>query len=521
MNMEIHELPLMRKEETKVLKLFGLAVKLFRKDPRIVLPYMVSTGFSSINSMIITLTLVLALNKLVSGASLKPLLQLSLGSPLKLVGEILKIVFSYPETWIALLLYLVTSIVGNGLSMTLGFSMAGEAVKTGKTNLATSLKRARERLKEGILASLLYQFPLIIFLIGVAVNLPILLDSFSKFTFESFLFASITFILFAAFMFIVYFAMSFLFIYLYPVVALENQGVINSLKRSVSIALQNFDVTLKYSLLVLLIDVALLVAQFFTGFLIFGGLISAFSTFIVNPLYMLTKTFIYNKINGLETIEFFEQEKNWFQWIAGGFKNGLRKFKEYTWKNSFLLPLFFLALVLSYLPGYQLGEMSFHVIKNLTVPPEKMVFKPQQLLFLGNARLISIIWFQNLQVGIGLVFSSFLPFIPQFLIVMLNGYIIGLILGFAEALTGKQLLISMAPHGVIEIPVFLVMASCGFLLSKEVVRVMLKRSSFDELAYLMDDFLKAVIGALILYGVAAFIEVIITPFAISTVLTYK
>ncbi len=142
------------------------------------------------------------------------------------------------------------------------------------------------------------------------------------------------------------------------------------------------------------------------------------------------------------------------------------------------------------------------LIKELS-PLKEVVSKGSLTSFILLAFLIFL---NNLRVALLNVFLGFTLIIPP-LIVLVNGYVIGLVISEGDVLRNLVLII---PHGVIEIPAVLYSAVLGTYLGVETFRKYLMRrdvSLTKDLTYVLKKFVVVVV----LLIVAAFIEVFITP----------
>jgi len=120
--------------------------------------------------------------------------------------------------------------------------------------------------------------------------------------------------------------------------------------------------------------------------------------------------------------------------------------------------------------------------------------------------LAVLIFLNNLRVALLNVFLGFTLVLPP-LIVLANGYVIGLVVSEGDVWRNVALII---PHGVVEIPTIIYSAVLGTYLGVEVIRKYLMGREVS----LTKDFkyvLRKLVLVVVLLAIAAFIEVFITP----------
>lgn len=81
------------------------------------------------------------------------------------------------------------------------------------------------------------------------------------------------------------------------------------------------------------------------------------------------------------------------------------------------------------------------------------------------------VFFHNIIIVLVIIFSGFLMSIPSFLLIFINGFIFGAVLG--QSIISNQLLelvISTLPHGIPEITSFLIAGEISLSISKKIVR---------------------------------------------------
>lgn len=173
-----------------------------------------------------------------------------------------------------------------------------------------------------------------------------------------------------------------------------------------------------------------------------------------------------------------------------------------------LLPYTLLAIVL----------FAISLVVGLHAPPElasstleelKQALQP--LVALGPIVLLFIIFLNNAikalaALGLGIILG-----IPPLIFIGANGFMLGAAVSALQAATRCEVIAaSLAPHGIIEIPLLLLASALGFRIGMESVRFVIGRKSAmkAQLRNSMSIYLKWILTGLF---IAAVIEVFITP----------
>ncbi|TSD02183.1 MAG: putative membrane protein [Parcubacteria group bacterium Athens0714_25] len=146
-----------------------------------------------------------------------------------------------------------------------------------------------------------------------------------------------------------------------------------------------------------------------------------------------------------------------------------------------------------------------------------------QLEFLKNTNsfaLFLIIFLNNYVKSLAvLLLGSFFGAVP-FLMIWFNGSILGILIfvlrsGIVEGKVagGAEIFWSLFPHGIFEVPAFLLAGACGVWLGEKFYRKLKSKETFKpNLNYCLEIFIKIVTPFLFL---AALIETFITPIIVS------
>lgn len=128
--------------------------------------------------------------------------------------------------------------------------------------------------------------------------------------------------------------------------------------------------------------------------------------------------------------------------------------------------------------------------------------------------VLSYIFINNLSINFLLIAGFFLFGLMPLVILLSNGLVTGLVIGFAFTFDSAQtILYSLLPHGVIEIPVFLYSASVSLWLTWQLIKKIFFGQPFRP--SLVIALKKFVFIILPLTLVAALIETFITPLVVS------
>jgi uncharacterized membrane protein SpoIIM required for sporulation len=131
--------------------------------------------------------------------------------------------------------------------------------------------------------------------------------------------------------------------------------------------------------------------------------------------------------------------------------------------------------------------------------------------------LLLIIFINNAVKALLVISLGILLGLAPILLIGLNGFILGGLGSALEAVNGwKYVVASFVPHGVIEIPVILLAAALGLTVGMESVRWLARKDSRVRLR--LSDGLKVYVRWILPgLGVAAIIEVFVTPFVIGLI----
>ncbi len=161
------------------------------------------------------------------------------------------------------------------------------------------------------------------------------------------------------------------------------------------------------------------------------------------------------------------------------------------------------------LVGYHRGAVAAGAISAQAAEAIRSLLSGGPLGILESSGLAMLIMSHNWQVGLASASSGILVASPL-LISAVNGYVIGLAVGFLKPITGEPIELKLIPHGVVEVPAFIICCSLGLRLSRAVLASLRRGSSLPS--ELVESIALAAAGTLPLFIAAALIEAFISPY---------
>ncbi len=134
----------------------------------------------------------------------------------------------------------------------------------------------------------------------------------------------------------------------------------------------------------------------------------------------------------------------------------------------------------------------------------------------GPLALMTLIFLNNAIKALAVVLLGFSLGLVPFIYVVVNGLVVGLAIGTVSARVGPgPVLMGILPHGIIEVPAFLLAAALGFQVGGAVFRRIIGReaSPGKELRNGLGIYFKFILPALL---IASAIEAFITPAIVGT-----
>lgn len=496
----------------------------WRKHPAIIIPTMLGSALQVILQSIVTLVIMLLLTSWALSGSLSRVLTVFGNSGLLGVLQDPTLSFTLIPVVVVMLVALVLlAIVGAGYVYSSEYGIYVEAwIKDSvpvKSVLENGSRRWRAMAWTLFLSNLITWGPaaigytLIIASTSSINNVAGLIAFFTAISvFQPLLFASLVLSVFT--------------VYSYPAVVVDQVSGLRAIRQSFRVASHNLGVTLTYSLVRIIFQGLLLLVVFFAGTigLPLTSLITVILSFLLTPILHLTKTMIYYYAgSSIPEMPFQLSNPIWQDvfrrlpraaWMK--IKTGLSEgFRFVIGPRNFPFhALSMLAFALGIYLGYYVsvnGVASFFL---------SLGYQPGH----GNSLLAQLpvpalpvlgidIFLNNWLVSIATALSGLGFGAPSFLTIMFNGFILGVLLAPQLSPSMTMFLAAILPHGIIEIPAFVLSGSMGIRLGYAVWKAKFRRGPEND-AYLSRTLRLAVyvvVGLAPLFFVAGLIEADITP----------
>ena len=310
-------------------------------------------------------------------------------------------------------------------------------------------------------------------------------------------------------------------VYSYPAVIVDKASGLRAIKNSFGAASHNFGVTLTYCLVRILFQILLTLMVLLASYISvpLSSLSAVLLSLLLTPILHSTKTMIYYQANpNLPEMDFRLSNPVWYDisrrlpnatWLK--IRAGLVEAARFVIgpKN---LP-FHLLSVLAFIIGILVGNyvstngvaswlLSQGYVPGQGNPVLRQVLQRPALgidIFLNN-------WLVSIATGLaGIGFA-----VPSFATILFNGFILGVILPLSPNLT--MFLAAILPHGIIEIPSFVLAGSIGIKLGYAAWKTRIGGTdSKDYLAHTLRQTVYIVVGLAPIFLIAGLIEADVTP----------
>lgn len=323
----------------------------------------------------------------------------------------------------------------------------------------------------------------------------------------------LVFILLMLLFFILWLIAMLLLFFTEECIVIEDKSILESIKRSKDIVTGNFGSILLF--IIILIAMLIIygivsvifevIATIFNSS--FSSFLALFSLIILIPWIQLAKLNFFLDRTG-RTIKVMEKEVEL-----------IKAFKEFIIESPYILVnfakkniVYILAAISFFMVGIGIGYYIGNSFSFLSQEILMLLSKEWENRLLGpyiSMPLIDLIdYFSNNSiVGINQGLSGLFLGIPSIVGIAIIGIITGLFYGIFPAKTATAFL---AVHGVFEITAFVITTAAGIRLG-----VRFLKGSANEI---LEETLKVALAALLLIGIAAFLEAFITPIVISLVI---
>jgi uncharacterized membrane protein SpoIIM required for sporulation len=315
-------------------------------------------------------------------------------------------------------------------------------------------------------------------------------------------------------------------VYSYPAVVIDQVSGLRAIRHSFRVASHNLGTTITYVLVRIIFQGLLLLVVSFAGTigLPLTSLITVILSFLLTPILHITKTMIYYHAGpAVPEMPFQLSAPIWSDasrrlpraaWvkIKMGLADGLRFVvgpRNYPF-HALSIIAFALGIYVGYYvsvhgvagyflsQGYQPGHGN-SLLANLPIPALPALGVD---IFLNN-------WLVSIATGLsGLGFAA-----PSFITIMFNGFILGILVAPQLSPSLTMFYAAILPHGIIEIPSFVLSGSVGMRLGYAALKSKLSRGteSDEYLSKTLRLAVYVVVGLAPLFLIAGLIEADITP----------
>ena len=503
-------------------RLFQRSYWTWRKHPAIIVPTMLGTGLSAIGQSIITFAAIVVLSSFAVQNILFDFLvtirNQGLIQALQSPGYAPTII---PTAVIGVAILAVASILGGGFVYSAEYATYLEAWTKDNATFRSIIDNGSRTWKKMawtlLLNTIITWGPLAAGLILLLQTLPT--TAVTPQGLATFVASSYAFIFLAGTsLFLALFTL-----YTYAAVVVDNVSGIKAIRQSFHVASHNLPLTFTYAVVRVIFQLLSILITVFAGFV--GLPLTAFATAILSllltPVLHSTKTMIYYHAGPAVTEMPFTLTdpigNDLFRrlpraaWVKT--RTGLAEIAQFL-ASSRNLP-FHAASVLALTVGILLGQF---VSNNgfIRFYLDELLYQPGQL----NPLLTQVIppalgvdlFLHNWLVSIAAALAGIGFAFPSFQVILFNGFVLGLITPLIPDLT--MLLAILAPHGVIEIPAFVLAGSVGLKLgyASILTRARPGPGSREYLSLTLRQAVYIVIGLAPLFLIAGLIEADLTPF---------
>ncbi|RQD77812.1 MAG: stage II sporulation protein M [Candidatus Syntrophonatronum acetioxidans] len=189
-------------------------------------------------------------------------------------------------------------------------------------------------------------------------------------------------------------------------------------------------------------------------------------------------------------------------------------FKTLKQNNRWII-LSALIFLVSFFLGYIAAEQNIEFIDELSEPYfEFLESMAQDIVEKSPGRGILLLFFNNLFASLRVIFLGIILGIPPLFGLIINGSILGVV----TALLAEQniapllfLTLGILPHGILELPAFLISAAFGLKLGYHFLFPIKEKTRWESLALVLKEIFSIILFITILLITAAAVEILITP----------
>ncbi len=499
-------------------RIFLRAYWTWRKHPTIIIPTMLGTAINVIEQSIVTLAIILFLVDL-SARGILPQFLAQLGR-----NSILS-VLQNPSYGVELVLILfltiasliIVAVVGGGWALSSEYGTYKEAWMASSVSAGSVVENGSRRWKA-------MAWTIIVFYIltwgPAAVGYSLLLLSLFNATSLSGLFAVLVSSVLAEIAILTSLAISIFTVYSFAAVVVDNVSGLGAIRQSFRVAGRNLGTTITYGIVRTIFQAFLTILVLISLVPGIGvpltSLVSVILSFLLTPILHSTKTMIYAYASPSEPeMPFQLAQPIWFDIVRrlpkaawSKVQIGLREIAHFLLAPR-NLP-YHAASTLAFVAGIAAGDYvsSRGLVSYLGIQPGRI--NPAVTQVFGPALGIDI-FLHNWLVSIATALAGIGFGLPSFATIMFNGFILGLLI---PAFPNPTLLWGgILPHGIIEIPSFVLSGSIGLKLGYAAWKAKLHPvpQNSANLSAVLRQAVYIVVGLALLFLIAGIIEGNVTP----------
>ena len=508
-------------------RIFERSYWTWRKHPAIIIPSMLQSALSLILQSVISLAVILLITIDPANPQLGRLLASMLSSTSGLLGVVLSPAFwltNLPLAAAVVVALVLVAFVGGGWVYSSEYGMYLEAWKNESVPISSVVSNGSKRWRSMawtlLLSNLVTWGP-------AAIGFGLIVASIANINSA----AGVVGLLAGSYAFLPLFFASLILsvftVYSYPAVVVDGASGMGAVRRSFRVASHNLGLTLTYSIVRLVFQGVLLVVVYFVsglGVTLAAPFVTVTLSFLLTPMLHLTKSMIYYHAGqSVGEMPFQTSRPVWQDvfrklpcavWlkIRAGLGEGLRFVV-----GPRNLP-FHLASLATFVMGIYLGyNVSVNGIGSsfLSFGYQPGHGNPDFRQFTATTPFVGLaIFLNNWFVSFATAFSGLGFGAPSFISILFTGFTLGILVGPQLSPSLTMFSAAILPHGIIEIPSFLLAGSAGMRLGYAALKTKFRPGPEND-AYLSKTMRLAVyvvVGLAPLFFIAGLIEADITPF---------
>ncbi|MEM3659279.1 MAG: stage II sporulation protein M [Thermoproteota archaeon] len=506
--------------------LFNVSYWLWRLNPPSILPVILSSAVDVLKQSIILFTLIISLMQLTATGVLREVAEsIGTGDIYRLVSTLSPVVPSIIiAVAVSIFVFLTASILAGGFLNSAEYGSYFLLLQKGSLSIGDIFEEMRLRWVKMAWTVLIVEtlkiLPVLIVLTPILADVLLLLSaSPDPSTIASKIFLWIGLAVLALIFTLV---LTVLTVYAYPAAAGGAYGF-SAVRRSIVTCLRLPANTITYCILRVLSAVPISIAAFLAGLL--GVQLSTIATmilsFLITPVFHIFKTMLFLKGEPEPFVTPLPVgpplSKDVFPHVLNmGFKSvkkGLNELAGFLSEPKNMVFHFSSAIVFSLgvILGKQISSSGIRqIVYSLGYVPGEV--NPLFEAAYGLPFLALDISFHNWQVSLATALSGIIFIAPAVATLVFNGFMLGVVEDIVQNMV--MFLAAILPHGIIEIPTFLVAGSAGLSLGVEFLKALMKGSVSSDPGFhrALRRTIYIVFGLVPFFIVAGIIETFITPF---------